>query len=463
MGQLKTLFEFINLSFPFSDYFYILQLEEYSSKRLIRWFPRHFIPKSGFSVFLQTRDTLKYTKRVKISMTLCVLIWITSYFVTIFFIQDPIKRIFLVLGWVILIPIFVLITNILITPYFENIKSKIRKIAVQKVESMSNLKIVTVAGSYGKTTTKNFIYQLVQYNYRTQMIPGNINTPAGIASWINANLQTTTELLIAEVDAYQVGEIAKSCEMLKSDIAIITNVGDQHLERFKDKNELEDALFETFLLSKQSADLITSNETMENFKKRNLGTKKLVLIDSEQPLNYKSEEILNFGLSDSNIINLRFALKVAEILDIPSKFVFDSIQKLELPDRRQKYSELFGFEAIDDSYNISFTTAQAGIETALKAAKKSGKKLLVITAGIPELAKENKDKNIKLGEILAQKADHTIVLHSILANDVLRGFSYSGSFTKVRNLESFLKDMKDEFPPNEWFLLMQPELNDLYY
>ena len=59
---------------------------------------------------------------------------------------------------------------------------------------------------------------------------------------------------------------------------------------------------------------------------------------------------------------------------------------MELPDRRQKEAEWHGYVAIDDSYNISLTTARAGVEAAVALAKRYGKKLLVITARIPSLA-----------------------------------------------------------------------------
>lgn len=456
MAWLKSLYKILNSLLCFADFMYILQLEEYSSKRLIRWLPRFFL-RRGF----QIRDHLKYTKRVKLTLGLTALLWLCSYLTVVVLSKNMIAIVVGFLLWSLLIPLFVLLGNVLISPYFENIKARIRNQAAEKISKLPNLKVVAVAGSYGKTTVKNFIHQLVQYNYRTQMIPGNINTPAGIAAWVNNNLQPSTELLIAEVDAYEVGEIAKSCEVVAADIAILTNVGDQHLERFGNEKVLAEALSEVFTRSKPTACLLTT-QTTKNKLPINVGSRQWVIIEP-LPDTHQS-------LSASNQINLQFALTVARLLAIPEKFVQDTMGKLELPDRRQRLTEMYGYEAVDDSYNISFTTAQAGIAAAREAASRSGlpsdqagKKLLVVTAGIPELSQDNQDKNKELGRILVSKADHVVILGSMFADEIAAGIADSSKYTRVKDLNVFLTETKVKFPSEEWFLLMQPELGDLYY
>ena len=457
MEKLNNFVKLFNILFPFSDFFYILQQEEYSSKRLVKWLPIFFFRRN-----FQVRDSLKYTKRVKITIVFTLFLWLGSLIFPIL-VGQLAFWVFFLLFWLGGIPFFVLMSNYLLMPYFENIKARIRRDAIKKVKENNNMKIIDIAGSYGKTTTKNFIYQLVRFNYKTQMIPGNINTPGGIASWINDNLERGTELLIAEVDTYERREIAKSCEMLSADIAIITNIGDQHLERFSSQEELADALFETFLGAKNSAILISTKDVLNHADRSVLGHKTVVEVDSPITLTYLQKEIAVPELSESNKTNLRFAIKVAEILSIPENFVVDTLTHLELPDRRQERTKLFGFDGIDDSYNISFSTALAGIDAAKQEACKAHKKLLVITAGIPELSLDNKNKNRKLGEILAQNVDMIVVLESIFADEIIGGIKSKDKYIKVKDLKSFLDKGIADFDSQEWYLLLQPELNDLYY
>jgi len=122
-----------------------------------------------------------------------------------------------------------------------------------------------------------------------------------------------------------------------------------------------------------------------------------------------------------------------------------------------------GYECVDDSYNISFTTAQAGIAFARSTANERKKKLLVVTAGIPELGPHDRDKNEMLGKILASKADCVALLKSIFYKQIERGIFDPKKYILFKDLDQFLKKSKERFPTEEWLLLLQPELTDLYY
>jgi UDP-N-acetylmuramoyl-tripeptide--D-alanyl-D-alanine ligase len=338
--------------------------------------------------------------------------------------------------------------------------------AAAAVREIRGLKIVAVAGSFGKTTTKNFIYQLVHYNYATQMIPGNINTPLGIAMWVNAYLKPGTQLLIVEMDAYARGEIAASATIAPADIAIITNIGDQHLERFGSRAELGIALREIFEGARTGAKLLCTAETA----KKNGGTwsdgRVLATVSRDALAILTAETRKNF--SASNQINLAFAIRTAQLLKIPRTFIVDACKKMELPDRRQKESEWHGYVAIDDSYNISLTTARAGIEAAAALAKRTGKKMLVVTAGIPELGPDEKNGNEKLGAAIAARADRAVILRSIFAADIAHGVRNATivgnkKYVFFADLAAFLAKAPAQFPSEQWVVLVQPELTDLYY
>lgn len=461
MQLLKSLFKAINILFPFADFLYILQLEEYQSRRLVRWLPRFFFRRN-----FQKREKLKLTSRVKLTLLASIGVYLLLTALLILFAPN---NNLMVVGFILLtifIPILVLCTNLILSPFFNLLKKRLLNKAQAKREQLTNLKVIAVAGSFGKTTVKNFLYQLTKYNYRTQMVPGNINTPDGIAAWVLTSLDKSTELLIAEVDAYVIGEIARSVKVLQPQIAVLTNIADQHLERFGSVDNLAKALSETYL-STDVSDTFTTREVLDLITKIGikLPSKSLITVTASD-LKYLNKpftlEVIN-NFSASNQINLSFALKVCELLNIPENIILDSVNKLELPDRRQRHTQMFGYEAVDDSYNISFTTAQAGILAAKKLAKQSGKKLLVLTAGIPELSKENLPNLVKLGELASNNADHVVILHSMFAKDIQKGFADKDKYTIVQDLTAFIKLSHQKFPPSEWFLLMQPELGDLYY
>lgn len=390
--MLRSLFKNMNNIFPIADFLYLLQLEEYDTKRYFKTARRFFWRRN-----LQKRGKLVYTKRIKSILILAL----------------PFCIIFP------LIPIWIGLANLVLVPYFEFIKTNIQKRAAKCFkEKNKKTKVIAIAGSYGKTTTKNYIYELVRYKYKTQMVPGNINTPTGIANWILENFDSTSELLIFEVDTYFVGEISRSLAIVPPDIAVLTNIGDQHLERLGTKENLKKALLEIFT--------------------------------SAKPNTIKIKDLKS---------NLDYALKVAKLLDIQQDIISDTVKKLTKPDRRGDIKIVNGFEVIDQSYNISETIARLDIDSANKIAESKKKDLIVITAGIPELGKENKDANKNYGRYLEKKAYQIILLKSILYKDVL---TKSNKFVLADDLKSAWKIL-ESYDPKKYLILLEPELNDLYY
>ena len=296
----------MNLSkiFPISDFLYLLQLEEYETRRYFKRLKRFFWKRN-----FQKRGKLVWTKRVKITALFAFPFSIMLFPLT---------------------PVWVGLANLILEPYFEKIKQDIQKKAARKfVLEGKNTKVVMITGSFGKTTTKNYIHELIRFNYKTQMIPGNINTLTGIANWILESFSGSTEILVAEVDPYYVGEVKKACHVIPPDIAILTNVGDQHLERLGSKKDLKKALKEIFKCAKPDAVKIKNKKS-----------------------------------------SLEYALEVAEILEIPKDIVRDTVKKLKPPDRRGDIKFINNFEVIDQSYNISETTALFAIDNAINIARK---------------------------------------------------------------------------------------------
>ena len=86
----------------------------------------------------------------------------------------------------------------------------------------------------------------------------------------------------------------------------------------------------------------------------------------------------------------------------------------------------------------------------------------MVTAGIPELGNENREDNIKLGTILGQKAEKTIVLQSIFYKDILNVLGKDAEYQIFKDLNKFW-EYAHTLKKTEWLILMQPELTDAHY
>jgi len=383
----------MNKIFPLIDFLYLLQIEEYNSKRYFKLLSRFFLRRN-----FQKRGSIVYTTRIKTTLLFALIPSILFFPLT---------------------PIWVGLANIILTPYFEMIKLNIQNKAAKYFSNVFNGKVIAIAGSYGKTTTKNYIFELIRFNYKTQMIPGNINTPTGIANWVLNKLRKDTEILIVEMDTYFIGEIARSCKITPPDIAILTNTADQHLERFGSRKNLINALNEIFKFAKPNAIKISGKKS-----------------------------------------NFEYALEVAKILKIPPDITKDTAKKLKKPDRRGDFKNIFGYTVIDESYNICEETAIFGLKNAINIAKKENKKLVVITAGIPELGNENKDANFKYAIFLKKSGVEVVILKSILCKDYINNLKY---YKLAKDLKEAWGFITNNYKPNKYAILLQPELGDQYY
>lgn len=455
MALLKNLLNLISPLFPFADFLYVLQLEEYETTRYISRLQRFFLRRN-----IQKRDTLKLTSRLLLTLIVAIaLIKVLVISVHLLFGIIYLTAAVFILSVVLFVPFFIIPANILLTPLFEIAKKQVQRKAKKYMSRFSDLKVIAIAGSYGKTTTKNFLYELIRYSYKTSMVPGNINTPTGIANWLLTHFDESSQVLIVEMDTYFKGEIAASCAVVQPDIAILTNIGDQHLERHGTRKQLAQALSEVFTHSKKDAFLITDAVTSDDLTEFGI-TIEPTIID-EQHIMYESERLKVEYLSPSAQHNLRFALRAAEHMHIPSRFIADSVTSLQVPERRQQLTKMFGYDAIDDSYNISLSTAKAGLLRARELAGKH-KELIVITAGIPELGQENSQGNEQYSALLSQHANVVFVLQSIFHKD-LEKYMDKNKVHHVKNLQQTVQLLQKRYKPEKCLLLVQPELTDLYY
>src|SRR5665648_611774 len=91
--------------------------------------------------------------------------------------------------------------------------------------------VVAVTGSYGKTSTKGYIAHLLATSRSVVASPSSFNNRLGLSRAVNDHLVDGTEVFVAEMGTFGPGEIRELCELFPPDIAVITTVGEAHLER----------------------------------------------------------------------------------------------------------------------------------------------------------------------------------------------------------------------------------------
>jgi len=115
---------------------------------------------------------------------------------------------------------------------FDLAKRKVRKLQPQ---------VIAVTGSYGKTTTKEFVYKVLSVGIRGARTRSNLNTPLGVAMEIVNGLRPHHKFFVAEVGMDKVGEIRQSCLMVGPQVGVLTSVGEMHLERLGSLERIKQA------------------------------------------------------------------------------------------------------------------------------------------------------------------------------------------------------------------------------
>jgi len=118
--------------------------------------------------------------------------------------------------------------------------------------------ILAITGSNGKTTTKELIKSVVEKKYKTYATEGNLNNHIGVPLTLLA-YPPDTEVLIVEMGANHLGEIAKLCEIANPNMGLITHIGKAHLEGFGGEEGVAKGKLEMFEYLLQREAVIFAN------------------------------------------------------------------------------------------------------------------------------------------------------------------------------------------------------------
>jgi UDP-N-acetylmuramoyl-tripeptide--D-alanyl-D-alanine ligase len=116
--------------------------------------------------------------------------------------------------------------------------------ASRKIAQQQGLKVIGITGSYGKSSTKEFLTTILGNKFNVLKTPGNTNTEIGVARIILKHLKPEHDVFIVEAGAYKIGEIRKICRMVVPRVAVVTAVKDSHLALFGSLQNIQKAKFE---------------------------------------------------------------------------------------------------------------------------------------------------------------------------------------------------------------------------
>lgn len=237
--------------------------------------------------------------------------------------------------------------------------------------------VVGITGSNGKTTTKDLVASIVKTTYVTHFTDGNFNNHIGLPLTV-LGMSRDTEVLILEMGMSDRKEIEKLTEIAKPDYAIITNIGESHIEFLGSRQAIAEAKLEILHGLKESGKLIIDgDENLLNpirndeyvitcgFDVHNDVIIEQVEIASNQT-NFKLTNDLAYTvplLGMHHALNATYAISLGKQLSIPEHMIKKGLLSLQSTSMRfELLKGKSGVTIVNDAYNASPTSMKAAIE-----------------------------------------------------------------------------------------------------
>lgn len=255
------------------------------------------------------------------------------------------------------------------------------KLASIYKQKLSNLKYtVGVTGSVGKTTTKEFLREIISVKYKVHATEGNYNNHIGVPLTV-LTAPEDTEVLILEMGMNSKGEIRELSSFTKPDIGIITNVGTAHIGKLGSRENIANAKLEILNGMSDTAGLIipygepflsvSGAITAAIYDTSADVCISIIKEDGDGTLAHLKAKETEFDFSvklcgEHLIKNLSLAIAAALKLQLNKNELADGISKITIDNTRQKMIKCGIFSILDDSYNSSTEAVIASLEAFCK-------------------------------------------------------------------------------------------------
>jgi len=434
----------------------------------------------------QVKKPLVFTSRVKrLCFTTMLLYILPVIYMYVTFNETNIYLYYLIIGLMVYLNYFVAwLANIVNKPIeaLDRLKYKVR--AMRKLKSMPNMKVVGITGSYGKTSSKNILSDILNVKYNALPTPKNFNTPLGLIRTINNDLDKFNDLFIAEMGAFKKGEIKELCDLVHPTYGILTKVGTAHMDSFGSQENIQQGKFELIeSLPQDGIGILNGDDELQvSYKLKNnvkivwigINNKDVDVRATDIELSHKGTKfnVIFKGdkkkypfetklLGQANVYNILAGIALGKELGISISQLQVGVKKVHAVEHRlelKKYGDIF---IIDDAYNSNPVGSKMAVDVL---GMMPGKKIIV-TPGMIELGEQEYELNRVFGEHIAKTCDEVILVGEAQTKAI-----YDGLIAKKFKKDNIhvINDVKLAFPlmqklkENDTYVLLENDLPDIF-
>lgn len=296
-----------------------------------------------------------------------------------------------------------------------------QQIAREHRRNQKNLKVVAITGSNGKTGTKDLLAACLSVRYNVVKTEKNFNNEIGLPQTL-LRVTGETDVAVVEMGMRGRGQIAELSAIAEPDIALVTNVGDNHLGLLGSREKIAEAKSEIVrdLQAKHYAvlnfddPLVVKMRTKAQIVTFGLGAGADVRAEAVElgargsAFTYYSKRSGAFGriefslLGIHNVMNALAAIAVADLLGLSAEEIRSALRTIKPEEQRQEILRFGDITVINDSYNASPASMAAGIATLVLLKEENKGRAIAVLADMLELGTASEEAHRRLGGIIAE-------------------------------------------------------------
>jgi UDP-N-acetylmuramoyl-tripeptide--D-alanyl-D-alanine ligase len=400
-------------------------------------------------------------------------------------------------------PLILVLAKVLLDPQEQSIQSGFADEANKIIQRVKPITI-GITGSYGKTSTKVILSEILNSVAPTFSTPGSINSYMGMTREIRERMKDFHRFAIVEIGAHYIGSIKRMCMLTPPSAGIVTAVGEMHLERFGSLENLYQAKSELARAIPDDGILVCNGdyETCRRMAKEN--PKRITLLygldKSKGPLDscmydmVTSDKGTSFTielngqtyrgfsklLSKPLLSNALGAFTMAIALGCAPEAALAAIRNVKTEKNRLEpvRTTLGGLAPLSNGnrskadtpilrLNDAFNSNPVGFSAALEVLSQlpKGRKILV-TPGMVELGERQEQENTRLAKQAASVCDMVIVVGETNQNALVTGLKEASMPAEKYQTHSNMKDALQYLASNycqaDDVVLIENDLPDVY-
>jgi len=434
----------------------------------------------------QVKKPLDFTPRVKrMCITISIFYLIPVIYIVLNYDNDLVNIYYLILGTLAYFNYYIVyLANIVNKPVEKCVYLYYKNKAVKRLKSLDNMEVVAVTGSYGKTSTKNIISDILNVRYIAYPTPKNFNTNLGLIRTINEYIDKYNDYFIAELGAFRKGDIKSRASIVKPKYGVLTKIGTAHLDTFGCIENTTKAKFELIesLPSDGVGFLNIDDELQVGYELKNnvkivwygLSNKADVYATdikyTSNGMSFKvhfkdDKEIYEFStilLGEANVYNILAGIAVAKELGLNISQLQQGVLKIKPIEHRLEMKNYGNITYIDDAYNSN----PVGSKMALDVMKLMPGKKIVITPGMVEMGDKQYEVNYNFGKFIADSVDLAILVGKEQTKPIQNGIN-DAKFDKdklviVNDVKEAISIAQNYYKGEQVYILLENDLPDLF-